>query len=253
MKKILLVGSGNVATHLAKNLDRKKYIVNQIFSRNEKKAKNLKNILNCKWTNDPKQIISADLTIIAINDDNIKKVLSDLPKNPTVHTSGNTNISVLKNHFSDFGVLYPLQTFKKDIEMKINNVPFLIEANNKIFENKLFDLASSFSNKVEKVNSTERKKIHLAAVIACNFSNHMLVLAKNIMKNSNLEFSLLLPLIKKTFSQINDNPIKLQTGPASRKDMKVINEHLELIKDKNINFLYELISKSIIDSNEKNS
>ena len=163
------------------------------------------------------------------------------------------NISVLKNHFSDFGVLYPLQTFKKDIEMKINNVPFLIEANNKIFENKLFDLASSFSNKVEKVNSKERKKIHLAAVIACNFSNHMLVLAKNIMKNSNLEFSLLLPLIKKTFSQINDNPIKLQTGPASRKDMRVINEHLELIKDKNINFLYELISKSIIDSNEKNS
>ena len=117
----------------------------------------------------------------------------------------------------------------------------------------MFDLASSISNKVEKVNSSERKKIHLSAVIACNFSNHMLVLAKNIMKNSNLEFSLLLPLIKKTFSQINDNPIKLQTGPASRKDMRVINEHLELIKDKNINFLYELISKSIIDSNEKNS
>ena len=252
IKKILLVGSGNVASHIALNLDSKKYCIHQIFSRSEDNAKNLKNILNCQWTNNPKKILDSDLTIVAINDDSIKEVLSDLPNNPTVHTSGNTNISVLENYFSNYGVLYPLQTFKKDVEMEINDIPFLIEANNKIFEKELLDLALCLSNKVEKVNSNERKKIHIAAVIACNFSNHMLVLAKKLMKDSNLEFSLLLPLIRKTFSQINSDPIKLQTGPAAREDIKVVNEHLESIQDKNMNLIYELISKSIIDYNEKN-
>ena len=253
MKKILLVGSGNVATHLALNIDNKKYCINQIYSRSEKNAKNLKNILSCKWTNNPKKIIDSDLTIIAINDDNIEDVLCYLPKIPTVHTSGNTNISVLKEYFENYGVLYPLQTFKKDIKINIHDVPFLIEANNKKFEKELFDLASSFSEKVEKINSEERKKIHVSAVIACNFSNHMLVLSKKIMESSKLDYSLLLPLIKQTFSKINKNPLKLQTGPASREDQKVINEHLNLIKDKELNLIYKLISQSIINIKNENS
>ena len=85
IKKILLVGSGNVASHIALNLDSKKYCIHQIFSRSEDNAKNLKNILNCQWTNNPKKILDSDLTIVAINDDSIKEVLSDLPNKPTVH------------------------------------------------------------------------------------------------------------------------------------------------------------------------
>ena len=131
MKKILLVGSGNVATHLAQNIDNKKYIINQIFSRCESKAKDLIELLNCHWSNDPKKIIESDLTIIAVNDDKIKDVISLLPDIPTVHTSGSTDISVLKGYFNNYGVLYPLQTFNKSLASNLSQTPFLIEGNGK--------------------------------------------------------------------------------------------------------------------------
>ncbi len=253
MKKILLVGSGNVATHLAQNIDNKKHIINQIFSRSKSNAKNLIGLLNCHWTNDPKKIIESDLTIIAVNDDKIKDVISYLPDIPTVHTSGNTDISVLKGYFKNFGVLYPLQTFKKSVSSNLRQTPFLIEGNDKKFEKSIFELASNFSKNVTIVDSYTRKNIHIAAVFACNFSNHMLVLSKIIAKKSDFDFSILLPLIKKTFSQINNEPEKLQTGPAIRKDLKVMNSHLERIEDKDLKKIYELISNSIIKSHLGNN
>ena len=144
MKKILLVGSGNVATHLAQNIDNKKYIINQIFSRCESKAKDLIELLNCHWSNDPKKIIESDLTIIAVNDDKIKDVIPNLPNIPTVHTSGNTDISVLKGFFNSYGVLYPLQTFKKSIASNLSQTPFLIEGNDKKFEQSSLNLLVAF-------------------------------------------------------------------------------------------------------------
>ena len=253
MKKILLVGSGNVATHLAQNIDNKKYIINQIFSRCESKAKDLIELLNCHWSNDPKKIIESDLTIIAVNDDKIKDVIPNLPNIPTVHTSGNTDISVLKGFFNSYGVLYPLQTFKKSIASNLSQTPFLIEGNDKKFEQSIFELASSFSKNISIIDSYTRKNIHLAAVFACNFSNHMLVLSKKIAEKSDFDFSLLLPIIKKTFSQIDNEPEKLQTGPAIRKDLKVMNSHLNRIKDKDLKTIYELISNSIIKSHHGNN
>ena len=253
MIKILLIGSGNVATQLAKNLDIEKYQINQIFSRNKKNAEPLIDSLNCHWSNDPKKIIESDMTIIAISDDNIKSILPLLPKIPTLHTSGCINMKILDEYFDNYGVLYPLQTFKKNISIKLNNTPFLIEGNNKNIEENIFELASSFSNKVYKINSSTRLKIHLSAVFACNFSNHMMVLGKKISKESNFDFSLLLPLIQKTFSQIDNNPLKLQTGPAVREDKKVMGKHLEIIEDENIKLIYKLVSESIMKTKYENS
>ena len=159
MKKILLVGSGNVATHLAQNIDNKKYIINQIFSRSNSNAKNLIELLNCHWTNDPKKLLIL-IYNNCVNDDKIKDVISYLPDIPTVHTSGNTDISVLKGCFNKYGVLYPLQTFKKSIASNLSQTPFLIEGNNKKFEKSIFELASSFSKNVTIVDSCTRKNIH---------------------------------------------------------------------------------------------
>lgn len=253
MIKILLVGTGNVATQLAKNLDVEKYQINQIFSRNKKNAEPLIEFLNCHWSNDPKKIMPSDMTIIAISDDNIKSVLPLLPKIPTMHTSGSIDMKILDEYFDNYGVFYPLQTFKKNTAINLNNTPFLIEGNNKDIEENIFELASSFSNKVYKINSSSRLKIHLSAVFACNFSNHMMVLGKKISEESNFDFSLLLPLIQKTFSQIDNNPLKLQTGPAVREDKKVMNKHLEIIEDENIKLIYKLISESIIKTKDENS
>ena len=251
MKKILLVGSGNVATHLAKNIDNKNYCINQVFSRSKENAKKLIEFLGCNWTNNPKKILKSDITIISVNDDSIKSVIKFLPNIPTVHTSGCTGIDILKK-FNDYGVLYPLQTFRKNVDMNIKEVPFLIETNSKKFESDLFQLASNLSEIVRVTDSKTRKKIHLAAVFACNFTNHMLVLAKKICDESNNDFSLLLPLIKKTFNQINENPIKLQTGPAFREDLGVIEEHLKIIEDKNLKKIYNFLSQNIIHTKNEN-
>ena len=139
MIKILLVGTGNVATQLAKNLDIKKYQINQIFSRNKKNAELLIDSLNCHWSNDSKKIIGSDMTIIAISDDNIKSILPLLPNIPTMHTSGSIDMKILDEHFDNYGVFYPLQTFKKNTAINLNNTPFLIEGNNKDIEENIFE------------------------------------------------------------------------------------------------------------------
>ena len=131
-------------------------------------------------------------------------------------------------------VFYTLCKHLRNHCLKLSQTPFLIEGNNKKFEKSIFELASSFSKNVTIVNSCTRKNIHLAAVFACNFSNHMLVLSKKIAEKSDFDFSLLLPLIKKTLSQIDNEPEKLQTGPAIRKDLNVMNSHLERIKNKDL-------------------
>jgi len=251
MKKILLVGSGNLATHLALNINKKEYLINQVYSPNKTNAKDLSNKIKSEWTSDPKEIKKADITIIAIKDDEIKNIIKILPKNPTVHTSGSTNINVFKGYFSDYGVLYPLQSFKKDIKINMKNVPFLIEANNKQFEKELFQLASSLSKITEKTNSYKRKKIHVAAIFACNFSNHMLVIAKQLLEKENIDYKFLLPLIKESFSRIDStDPLITQTGPAVRKDIKIIEEHLESIDQDEFKELYKLISNNIIKTHD---
>jgi predicted short-subunit dehydrogenase-like oxidoreductase (DUF2520 family) len=250
IKKILLVGSGNVATHLGINLKKNNYIIEQVFSRNLDNAKDLAQKVGSDYTNKPKNIAKSDLTIIAINDDSIKDVIHYLPNIPTVHTSGNTNINILKNNFTNYGVIYPLQSFKKKVELNLNDVPFLIEANTKDFENNLIELCSCFSEHTFHINSQKRKKIHMAAVFACNFSNHMQVIAKEIMDNEKINYQLLIPLIKKTFSKFEEEPKIKQTGPAIRKDINVIENHLNLIQKDEHREIYKLISDSIIKTHD---
>lgn len=250
IKKILLVGSGNVATHLGINLKKNNYIIEQVFSRNLDNAKDLAQKVDSDYTNKPKNIVKSDLTIIAINDDSIKDVIHYLPNIPTVHTSGNTNINILKNNFTNYGVIYPLQSFKKKMGLNLNDVPFLIEANSKDFENNLIELCSCFSEHTFHINSLKREKINMAAVFACNFSNHMQVIAKEIMDDEKINYQLLIPLLKKTFSKFEEDPKIKQTGPAIRKDINVIKNHLNLIQKDEHREIYKLISDSIIKTHD---
>ena len=253
IKKILLVGSGNVATHLGINLKRNNYIIKQVFSRSIENAKDLAKKVDSDYTNKPENIVATDLTIIAISDDSIKDVLDFLPDVPTVHTSGHTNINILKNSFTSYGVIYPLQSFKKNIELNFTDIPFLIEANTKEFENNLIKVCSCLSSNTIRVNSSERKKIHLAAVYACNFSNHMQVIAKEIMDDAKINYELLIPLIKKTFSNLELDPKMKQTGPAIRKDFNILDNHINLIKKDEQKEIYKLISNSIIKTHDNSN
>tara|TARA_B100000900_G_scaffold298919_1_gene257432 strand:+ start:7122 stop:7895 length:774 start_codon:yes stop_codon:yes gene_type:complete len=252
MKKISIIGSGNVATNLALSLKENFFCIHQIYSRNIENAKQLANLVNSKYTSKIAEIEKVDLIIIAVSDDVINQIIENLEGNNVVHTSGSVSLDVFNNKYTNYGVLYPLQTFNKKNTIDNKTTPFLIESNNDKFEKQLVKIASKISNNISIFTSEQRENIHLAAVFACNFSNHMYVIANNILKKSNIDFSILLPLLKQNIYKIDNNcPSKLQTGPAKRKDFKVIKKQINQIKDNEIKLIYQLITKSIIDSNEK--
>jgi predicted short-subunit dehydrogenase-like oxidoreductase (DUF2520 family) len=247
MKNIILVGSGNVATHLGIALQDCNYKIVQVYSKSIKNAKKLAQKLDTKFTNDLTQLITADLIIVSVNDDIISTVLSKIRNTPIVHTSGSIGIDIFEPNFSDFGVFYPLQTFNKDIDLIISEVPFCIEGSSKTFEKKLIEIARKLSNNVITMNSIQRKQLHITAIFACNFSNHMYSIADDLLTEKDIDFRILLPLIKQTIAKLNTNkPKAVQTGPAKRKDMKVIQEHINFIQQEDIKELYQKISTNII-------
>ena len=252
MKKIILIGSGSVATNLALNLDKNKYSVQQVFSRTKENAEILAKKINADFTNDINKLQKGDITLLCIKDDFIASFLEGKLFQNLIHTSGSENINVLKNSAQDFGVLYPLQTFNKEVKINFTEIPILIEANTVKFKKVVLELASSLSNKVINITSKKRRQIHIAAVFACNFSHHMLSISKEIMDNEDLDYSLLLPLIEQNNKKsLLEDPQKLQTGPAKRNDVKLINEHIKEIKNLHHKDIYRLLSDNIIKINGK--
>ena len=247
MKNIILLGSGNVATHLGIALKNSNYNVIQVYSKSIENAKVLANKLETHFTNDLTELKSADLIIVSINDDTILSVLSKLRNDAIVHTSGTTGLDIFKEKFSNYGVFYPLQTFNKEVDINISEIPFCIEGNSIEFEKQLIKIAKALSNNVVKMNSEQRKKLHIAAVFACNFSNHMYSIADNFLAKENIDFKILLPLIRKTITKLESNkPKEVQTGPAKRKDIDIIQEHISNINEKEIKELYHKISLNIM-------
>jgi len=251
MKNIIFVGSGNVATHLGISLQKENYKVLQVYSRSVENAKKLAEKLSTDFTNDLTQLKTADLIIVSVKDDAISEVLSQLKDSAIVHTSGSIGMDVFNGNFSDCGVFYPLQTFNKEIDVNISEIPFCIEGNSKKFEKQLIGITKTLSNNVVSMNSEQRKQLHIAAVFACNFSNQMFSIADDLLAEKNLDFEILLPLIKQTISKLDKNkPKDVQTGPAKRNDTSIIQEHINQIQNKEIKELYQKISSNILQTHE---
>ena len=251
MKDIILVGSGNVATHLGIALKNCNYTIVQVYSRSIENAKKLAQQLNTDFTNDLTQLKTADLIIVSVNDDAISTLLSKLRNTAIVHTSGSIGMDVFGPNLSDFGVFYPLQTFNTDIELIISDIQFCIEANSKAFENQLVEIARNLSSNVITMNSEQRKQLHIAAIFACNFSNQMFSIADDLLAEKDIDFKILLPLINQTIAKLNTNkPKAVQTGPAKRKDIKIIQKHIKIIQQEDIQELYQKISNNIIKTHE---
>lgn len=251
IKTVTLIGAGNLATQLGKALKSAGIIVNMVYSRREENAYALARILECNYTNKIERLpIESDLYILATSDKAHSTVLKSLkfkPKN-LVHTAGSISLDSLAGTSNEIGVFYPLQTFTKDRDVEFCRLPILIEASSPAFENKLQRLALKLTNKVELVSSEKRKQLHLAAVFACNFVNHLYALSESILASEKLDFKLLQPLIEETAEKVKIlSPQKAQTGPAVRMDMSVINAHETLIKEKcpDLINIYSLLSQSI--------
>lgn len=255
--KTVILGSGNVATILGKALSEVGYDIAQVWSRNKKHAESLATVFQAQPIDDLKQIDpTADLYIIAVSDDGIQTLLSQINpyKGIVVHTSGSTPMDIFKNKFSRYGVFYPFQTFSKEREISFKEIPILLESSDHKTLSVLKDIASSISTNVQECSSDQRKALHIAAVFACNFTNHLYVIAKKLLEAHKLDFDLLRPLIAETALKVQEsNPEQVQTGPAIRKDFTIIDSHLELLKEQpELLTLYRLLSDRIIASASEN-
>lgn len=252
IKKITIIGSGNVATILSKVFVNKGFSINQVFSKSKINAEILIEKLaanqQIKITDNIAEIDdTSDIYIVCVKDDAIATVVNQIlfKDKLIVHTSGSVDITVF-NGFNQFGVFYPLQTFSKDKDTDVANVPFCIEGNTNQTTQLLIDLASSISKKVYEINSEQRKTLHLAAVFACNFTNYMYSIAEEITTKNNINFEVLKPLIQETAKKIEfQSPKEAQTGPAKRKDQQTINKHLAMLENNPNKELYKLITDLI--------
>lgn len=256
---VTFIGSGNLAWHLAPALDNLGYVVKEVHSPNPKHAAALTERLyqaEVKRTLDFTDSRSR-LFIIATTDDAISEVAQEivLPDEAIlVHTSGSQPLSILDFAATErTGVFYPLQTFTKTAKVNFRDVPVFVESADEETEKILMTLAHSLSGKVRKISSEERRALHVAAVFASNFSNHMLTIASGVMDEHQLKFDWLKPLILETVQKaIAAGPRQSQTGPASRGDLQILDEHLEFLKGHpDLVKLYEIISQHIIDVHVK--
>jgi len=246
---VVLIGAGNVATHLAEAFQNTGREIIQVYSRSEISASALAESAGIPYTCDLKKINkNADLYIISVTDSSLLQVAQEFYAGDklVVHTSGFHALDALAGTSENTGVFYPLQTFSKNRTVKFLTIPLCIEANNDHNLRLLEDLALSFTSDVRFIDSVQRKKIHLAAVFACNFTNYFYGIAGEIIKSSNVPFDILKPLILETAEKVMEmDPSSAQTGPAKRNDLAVMEQHLAMIDDEARGDLYLKISELI--------
>ena len=251
-KDVVIIGSGNVATHLALALKANNFNISQVYSRQMPNATLLANRVGATAISSLADISSdAKWYIISIKDDAIPQIADSLsscisPDAYVMHTAGSVSIDVLKAKFAHCGVLYPMQTFTKSRALDFSVVPCFIEgADDDCFE-EIRHFTEHISSRVVGADSHRRKIMHLAAVFACNMVNHCYNLAEQILNDNNLDFSLLYPLIAETASKAQTmSPHDAQTGPMIRYDQSVMTAQKSMLHDKDMIQLYDIMAKSI--------
>ncbi|MGF1924418.1 MAG: Rossmann-like and DUF2520 domain-containing protein [Bacteroidia bacterium] len=248
--KVVLIGSGNVATHLAFALKAVGINIVQVWSKNFMNAQLLANQVGAEAIADLSSLDQqADFCMLSVKDDAIGTIVSELTsfKGIIVHTSGAVSLSVFESHCEKYGVFYPLQTFSKQKRVDFGVVPICIEANASETLSAIHQLAHKISKNVVEVTSEKRKILHLAAVFACNFTNHLYALSSVLLAEQKLDFEMLRPLILETAAKVQHAlPFDVQTGPAIRNDEQTLRKHLELLVEKpQVLTIYETLSESI--------
>ena len=245
-----MIGAGNVASHLSTALRNAGHLILQIYSRTNKSAMQLAEVMNCDFTANLNAVRKdADLYILALSDEAIIDFIANFsfPQAMAIHLSGGIELDLFKGKVQNYGVIYPVQTFSKGRDIDFQSIPLCLEANNKKTEEFLVGLAGQLSSSIRIIDSVQRQMIHIAAVYSCNFVNHLYDIASRILEKNNLPFDLLYPLIVETAEKAQGIlPRDVQTGPAKRNDQAIINKHIELLSsNERYQSLYTKLSKSI--------
>jgi predicted short-subunit dehydrogenase-like oxidoreductase (DUF2520 family) len=230
--KIAIIGQGNVAWHLNRWFSGKAEVV-PVNSRGMDTLPS-----------------DADIYIISVSDNAICEVARKLIGMPGIvaHTSGTTSIEVVPKEIAHRGVFYPMQTFTKGKALVYDEIPLFVEGSEKGVEDALYEFAASVSQSVERADSSRRRKLHLAAVLACNYVNYLFTLADDLLRGEHLDLSVLYPLIEETVGKCRElTPVKSQTGPARRRDTLTLQCHLEVLPEgSDLQTLYALMAKMIM-------
>jgi predicted short-subunit dehydrogenase-like oxidoreductase (DUF2520 family) len=253
---VVLIGAGNVATQTALALQAKEVSILQVFSRTEQSARLLAEQCNCSFTTDTNTISrEADIYLYSVKDDALPLLIRqiNITNGIHIHTAGSVPMNVFEGFRQNFGVFYPMQTFSKSKQVKFDNIPIFVEANSAQNLEVLTRLGKELSNAVTPCDSKQRQALHLAAVFCCNFTNHLYKVTDDLLKQSNLPFEVMLPLIHETVDKLHYlTPDEAQTGPAVRYDTSVIDKHLDALKNMpNEKELYILFTKRIHDAAKK--
>jgi len=249
--RITIIGSGNVATHLAAAFKNAGHRIVQVYSRDMQNAALLAYHVGADAIDDFGHISpETDIFIVSVKDDVIAGVAEKLGgyNKLIVHTSGATDISVLQKFTPNAGVFYPLQTFSKTKEVDFLSVPLCIEGADEHITQTLTELARTVSNNVYQVSSTQRRVLHLSAVFACNFPNYLYDAARQLLEGSGMPFEMLRPLILETAVKVQSQaPKDAQTGPAVRGDENTMMAHLQMLNNEPaLQEIYSLLSQAII-------
>ncbi len=253
--KIVIIGSGNVATVLGRKMLRSGHEILQVFSRNGEHAASLADELGCPWSAEDAEISrEGELYLAAISDDALPALGERLalPGKLVAHTAGAISLNVLRRVTENYGVLYPLQSLRAAIRA-IPEIPLLVDGNSPLALERIRDFAGTISGQVIVADDATRGKLHLAGVIVNNFSNHLYALTAAFCRKEGIAFDLLLPLIGETAGRLaHTDPGDAQTGPAIRGDRVTIGEHLKLLDNyKDIKELYRLMTFQIQELHKK--
>jgi predicted short-subunit dehydrogenase-like oxidoreductase (DUF2520 family) len=256
---VSIIGSGNMAHHLAMAFENDNIQIESIYSKTFKNAAKLAAKL---YDSEAQKTLNfsdseSNIFIICVSDTAIEEVANSiqLPDNSLLlHTSGSIPLSILdaakKNNFIETGVFYPLMTLSKDVALDFSSIPICIESEDQKSLDIIKTLGKKLSKKIYIINSKERKTLHLAAIFASNFTNHLLAISKEIVDEEDIDFEILKPIIKETLRKAleAEHPADVQTGPAVRNDQVTIDSHLKLLKDdKDLQNVYKTLSNSIKD------
>ena len=270
--KIVLIGAGNLATHLGKTLHAAGHDMVQVFSRTMQSAETLASLLDAEPLTDIAQVRDdADVYIFSVKDSALVQLVAQLCRHDAdglgedgavnalrkakkgehervfLHTAGSMPMSVFKGMAQHYGVLYPMQTFSKQREVDFSIIPCFVEANDEFAQKQIEGLAREISGRVYQLSSEDRKYLHLSAVFACNFANHCYAISQELLEEHGIPFDVMLPLINETAAKVHEmKPKDAQTGPAVRYDENVIGKQSKLLENHpHFKKVYDSMSKSI--------
>lgn len=231
--RVVIIGAGNVATVFGRLIIKANHEVIQVVSRSIGNARLLANELGCAFADNPKILdTTADVYVVAMADAALNDIKESyfLGDKLIVHTAGSVSKDILKLVSIRYGVMYPLQSLRKENRGGQQDIPLLIDGNTPEVTNLVEQFALTLSSTVAIVDDEQRMKLHVAAVIVSNFTNHLYSLAADYCNKESLDFKMLQPLIEETANRLRYHlPVEMQTGPAIRKDITTLDKHLRIL------------------------